>query len=433
MIIEDIKDKKETLWINESLDETLKPRQIIKDRKFVHVEAAQNRLMRFMPFIERAFPETAPRKGIIESDLIKIPELQKYIESKCPAVKGTFYLKDDAHLPIAGSVKARGGIHEVLKIAEQLAISKGLMKVTDDHSVMDSEEFKNFFGEYTIEVGSTGNLGISIGMMGRALGFNVVVHMSRDAAAWKKDLLRSKGAYVKEYDSDYTEAVSNGRKESKDNPKSFFIDDENSENLFFGYSTAALRLKVQLMKKGIQVNGNHPLFVYIPCGVGGAPGGITFGLKELFGKDVHCFFGEPTEAPSFMLGMNAYLSDKDAFLRNGNVLPHCKDIGIEGDTIADGLNVGRASKFVVNMMETLVSGSYTILDEDLLEYQRALKEKEGIFAEPSACASLKGPEILFSKQSGIEYLNKLKEEGTDLNHITHILWSTGGGLLENMM
>ncbi|NVL73290.1 pyridoxal-phosphate dependent enzyme, partial [Escherichia coli] len=81
----------------------------------------------------------------------------------------------------------------VLVHAEKLAIAAGLLSESDDYSKLLSGEFRQFFQQYSIAVGSTGNLGMSIGMMSAKLGFSVSVHMSADAREWKKNKLRSHG------------------------------------------------------------------------------------------------------------------------------------------------------------------------------------------------------------------------------------------------
>ena len=86
---------------------------------------------------------------------------------------------------------------------------------------MGDPEKKRFFKDYTIQVGSTGNLGLSIGIISAVLGYKVIIHMSADAKQWKKDLLRSYGVDVREYRSDYGKAVEQGRKLSARDEKSY--------------------------------------------------------------------------------------------------------------------------------------------------------------------------------------------------------------------
>ena len=195
--IEDLKAGRELVWFNPHLQE-VQPASAVNGYKFVHVKAAQNRFMRFLPYIAKAFPETAAKKGVIESPLPEIPAVRDWMNSDGARIGGRVFLKDDARLPIAGSVKARGGIHEVLKIAEVLGQRADLLHPLDNYEKIDSEEFRGLYGRYTIQVGSTGNLGISIGRTAARLGFKAIVHMSSEAKQWKKDLLRSEGVVVKE-------------------------------------------------------------------------------------------------------------------------------------------------------------------------------------------------------------------------------------------
>ena len=409
----------EVLWVNPKL-QPAKEGLTKTELGMADIADAAARLARFAPFIQACFPETAPRKGLIESPLTAIPNMKALLEERFGAViPGKLLLKQDSHLAIAGSVKARGGIYEVLKHTEELAMEAGLLKETDDYAKLASPEMREFFSKYTVQVGSTGNLGLSIGIASAAVGYKVIVHMSVDAKQWKKDLLRSHGVQVIEYEADYGEAVKQGRAQSDADPMSYFVDDENSKNLFLGYAVAALRLQDQLREQGITVDAEHPLFVTIPCGVGGAPGGVTFGLKQVFGDNVHVLFSEPTQCPSMLVGMATGLHSKVCV----------QDVGLTGMTEADGLACARPSGFVGGVMEPLLSGEVTIEDRKLYMFMRALLESENIFLEPSACASFQGPVEWLKHNEGKTYCENHGLTAEKLANSAHISWATGGALV----
>ena len=233
-----------------------------------YISEASQRLQRFAPFLAKVFPETAAQNGLIESPLQDIAAMQQALGK----LTGRLLLKRDSDLPISGSIKARGGIHEVLKHAESLAWATNRFDVNDDYAVLANEEWRAFFSTHRIAVGSTGNLGLSIGIMSAKLGFEVTVHMSADARQWKKDLLRQHGVNVVEYADNYEAAVAAGRASAASDPMCHFVDDERSLDLFCGYAVAAERLAQQLQAAHIVVSAAQPLYVYLPCGVGGGPG-----------------------------------------------------------------------------------------------------------------------------------------------------------------
>lgn len=416
--IADLADCKETFWRNPGMKGAAEG-LAQSGLSLADVEEAAARLRRFAPYLAQAFPETAEAGGIIESPLRSIPKMQQALSRQWGLdFPGELLLKCDSHLPISGSIKARGGIYEVLKHAEDIAFSQGILSPEEDYSKLNSDKVRDFYSQYSIAVGSTGNLGLSIGIVSAKLGFRVTVHMSADARQWKKDLLRSKGVQVMEYPEDYSKAVAEGRRQAEQDPKCYFVDDENSRTLFLGYAVAALRLKEQLEKMGRAPGPDRPLFAFLPCGVGGGPGGVAFGLKLMYGDAVHCFFAEPTHAPCMTLGLASGLHDQVCV----------QDFGIDNHTAADGLAVGRASSFVGRLIQPLLSGSYTIQDQALYRYLALLADQEEIWLEPSALAGFDGPRRLLATEEGRQYL---EDRGLTrrLDRALWLPWATGGSMV----
>lgn len=155
---------------------------------------------------------------------------------------------------------------------------------------------------------------------------------------------------------------------------------------------------------------------YLPCGVGGGPGGVAFGLKLAFGDHVHCFFAEPTHSPCMLLGVHTGLHDQISV----------QDIGIDNLTAADGLAVGRASGFVGRAMERLLDGFYTLSDQTMYDMLGWLAQEEGIRLEPSALAGMAGPQRVCAS---VSYQQMHGFSAEQLRNATHLVWATGGGMV----
>lgn len=370
------------------------------------MQAAQDRITRFAPLLAKLFPELTTSQGKIESALNPVPAMQRALG--LPLERGRLWVKADHSLPIAGSIKARGGFHEVLEWAESLAVLHGRLPSggVGDYGSLSAPSVRELFARHQVAVGSTGNLGMAIGVLAAALGFRTVVHMSTDAKAWKKDRLRQHGVQVIEHTGDYEEAVAQGRRMAATDPLCHFVDDERSLSLFVGYSAAALHFKTQLQEQGLVVDVQHPLLVYLPCGVGGAPSGIAWGLHQLYGEHVHCFFAEPVQSPCFLVQM----------LAEPGSHPSVYDFGLTNQTQADGLAIPRASLLAANAMRNILAGIFTVQDPTLFEHLALLHRSEGMRIEPSAAAGFSGPLHLCR--------HALASAGTN-----HVVWTTGGLLV----
>jgi len=392
------------LWLNPEFNPSCDPVEIDDLRK---IEDAAHRLDRFRSYILKAFPETASQHGKIESPIVPLNHIKRYFEGQGVTVPGSLLIKRDDALPISGSIKARGGIYEVLKLAETIALREGLITLDSDYSALLNPEVTAVLSQWHVLVGSTGNLGLSIGIMSAKLGFNVQVHMSQDAKAWKMDLLKEKGAQVIAHPGDYSLAVESARTTATEQANSYFVDDENSEDLFWGYAVGGIRVKESLLEQGIEIDETRPLYVYLPCGVGGGPGGVALGLKAVFGEHVHIYFVEPTHAPCMLLGMASGLHEDITI----------EDIGLELKTHADGLAVGRPSGFVGRKLLPYLEGIATVEDKVLYDYLRAMVDYEAMWLEPSALAGFAGLVELMTTQS------------INASEPVHLIWSTGGGMV----
>jgi D-serine dehydratase len=412
-VCKDVRDACPTLWTNIA---RLRASHKLYDASLLAgIDDARMRLARFAPLMARAIPELEVSEGKIGSPLLPTPRMQHALG--LPPESGRLFVKCDHQLAVAGSIKARGGLHAVLQIAEDIADRHGLLdKVGYDG--LTSAEAREVFCRYTLSVGSTGNLGLSVGMFASILGFSAKVHMSAGAARWKKARLRELGAVVVEHDGDYEKAVAAGRLAAQQNVAAYFVDDENSLPLLFGYATAISELQRQLAVENVTVDEDHPLFVYVPCGVGGAPAGIALGLATTFGAAAHCFFVEPVQAPCVLLQMMA----------GDDSHPSIYDVGLGGETEADGMAVPRASLIAVKTSRPLISGILTVTDEVLFRLLALAYDVEGLVLEPSATAGFAAPGVVCGTPEGRAYLNAAGL--TDrISRATHLVWTTGGSLL----
>ena len=173
------------LWTNPGRSAAVAP-QLSAGTAMVGVQdmqAARQRFARFAGLLATLFPELQASGGVIESPWCRHPPWA--MPWGWPAGRRPVG-QVRPRLPVAGSIKARGGIHEVLEFAEGLALQHGLLTPGATAAPWQKPAARALFARHQVAVGSTGNLGLSIGVAASRLGFRAVVHMSLEAKEWKK-------------------------------------------------------------------------------------------------------------------------------------------------------------------------------------------------------------------------------------------------------
>jgi D-serine dehydratase len=364
----------------------------------IDIMAAERRWRRMAPLLAAIFP-TDGWDGHVRSALIRYP---------ATAPVDRLYVKCDHDLPMTGSVKARGGVYEILCVAERLAIAHGLIgDEAESCAVLAEGAARALFSDTTIMVASTGNLGFSVGLIARALGFQAEIHMSVDAKDWKKARLRALGATVVEHQADYSETVARARRAAAERD-AHFVDDENSPALFTGYAGAARELADQLAAEGVTVARDRPLIVYIPCGVGGAPGGISYGLSEIFGDAVSCVWVQPVASPGIIAAMIG-----------GRPMP-VQAFGLTGLTEADGLAVPCASNLVLALAHDRFRAVAALDDAVMRQWVGRAWREAGLRLELSGAAGLAAVAPFMAEAASVL---------PGAANATHVAWTTGGAML----
>src|SRR5688572_2563845 len=111
-------ERRPLLWINEQWS-SIRKAGSGSALNMADVHEADRQLQRFSALLVELFPQLASSAGIIESELHGAGELQRSMVGSDPH-QGRWLVKGDHALPIAGSIKARGGFYEVLLHAQEL-------------------------------------------------------------------------------------------------------------------------------------------------------------------------------------------------------------------------------------------------------------------------------------------------------------------------
>ena len=92
-LLQQAQARQEVLWINPEVRS--EPDFAVEGLSIAAIDDAEERLQRFAPYIQAAFPETAVTEGLIESPLVEVPAMKQWLIEHIGELKGRLFLKED--------------------------------------------------------------------------------------------------------------------------------------------------------------------------------------------------------------------------------------------------------------------------------------------------------------------------------------------------
>ncbi len=268
-------------------------------------------------------------------------------------------LLDETNLP-SGSLKDRASLVTLLR-AKELGID-------------------------TVAAASTGNAGASLACLAARLGMNAVIFAPSRAPAAKLRQIRAHGATLHLVDGNYDlayelclAAVAERGWYSRNTGHNPWCGE--------GKKTAAIALIEQ-------AQGRTPDFIFVPVGDGCIIGGLHKGLVDLQR------IGRLDKMPRLVaVQAEGSAAIADAWT-SGDAIN-----AVKANTLADSIAVDlpRDSDKALRAQRETEGFAITVSDDEILAAIRDLAQREGIFAEPAAAASLAGlRKALATEQVGPE-------------------------------
>ncbi|MBA4337515.1 MAG: cysteine synthase A [Hyphomonas sp.] len=221
----------------------------------------------------------------------------------------------------------------------------------------------------TIVEGTAGNTGIGLALVGKALGYRVVIVMPRTQSQEKKDAIRLLGAELIEVDAvpyanpnnyvRYSGRLAEELAASEPNGAIWANQFDNQANRRAHYATTAQEIWQQT---GGKLDG----FI-CAVGSGGTLGGVSLALKEK-NRKIQIGIADPGGAALY------------SFYTTG-------ELKAEGTSITEGIGQGRIT---ANLEGIEVDKAYRINDDEALTVLFRLVEEEGLCLGGSAGVNIAG-------------------------------------------